>query len=234
MMLRRNNIQQTRKRRKTALVAFLFCVFFFNACTVESYDSGDGDLSYLRADFVMAHTDKDGAIDYAIDDNGQRIDLKSTVTPKWTTTKDSLYRGLLYYNDKPGGAEAITLSMVYVLQPRDTSQIEKPVFDPVDFESAWVSANGSFLNLGFSVKTGQTDDDVRQSIGILSSLDADGTLLLTLIHDQADVPQYYSSRAYASIPLTSEMRQRPLRLVVNTYAGTVVKDFLVTSPADGR
>ena len=109
----------------------------------------------------MAYINAEGAIDYAIDDNDQRINLDKTLKPTWTTTKDSTYRALLYYNDKPEGAEAVRLSMVYVLEPRDTSKLKETSFDPVEFESSWLSANNRFLNFSFFVKTGQVDDDSR-------------------------------------------------------------------------
>ena len=34
----------------------LFTIIILTACTTSTYDDGDGDLSYLRADFVEAHT----------------------------------------------------------------------------------------------------------------------------------------------------------------------------------
>lgn len=216
----------TRRGRNAALaLSFVLFVSLFYACTTENYDSGDGKYSYLRAEFVMAYINAEGAIDYAIDDNDQRINLDKTLKPTWTTTKDSTYRALLYYNDKPEGAEAVRLSMVYVLEPRDTSKLKETSFDPVEFESSWLSANNRFLNFSFFVKTGQVDDDSRQAIGILSSTDDDGTPLLTLLHDQGGIPQYYSTRVYASIPLSEEMRQQSFRLKVHSYAGLVVKDY---------
>ncbi|MBR5657367.1 MAG: hypothetical protein IKW98_11920 [Prevotella sp.] len=213
--------------RKTALVAsFLLFVLAFWNCTSDNYDTGDGDYSYLRAEFVMSHVANDSTVDYAIDDNNSRINIDKPFKARWTTTTDSLYRALLYFNDKPEGAEVVKMTQVYVLQPLDTSKVKKPIFDPVTFESSWISANGSFLNFSFYVKTGKSDDeDARQSIGVLTETNEDGVTVLTLLHDQGDIPQYYSNRVYASIPLTDELRQSHLRLVVNTYTGQSVKDF---------
>lgn len=33
--------------------------FLLESCTTEPYDSGDGELSYMRADFVEANTDSE-------------------------------------------------------------------------------------------------------------------------------------------------------------------------------
>ena len=219
--------RQTRKERKMALVAsFLLLVSAFWCCTNDNYDTGDGDYSYLRAEFVMSHIANDSTIDYAIDDNNRRINLQKSFKPRWATTTDTLYRALLYYNDKPEGAEAVKATQVYVLHSIDTSKVKKPVYDPVTFESSWISANENYLNFSFYVKTGKADDeDARQSIGIFTETTEDGVILLTLLHDQGGVPEYYSNRVFASIPLTDEMRQSHLRLVVNTYTGQSVKDY---------
>ena len=206
------------------LLASCFCFIF--SCTTDNYDSGDGDLSYLRAEFVMAHVSADSIVDYAIDDSDRRIAIRKPFKPRWTTTTDSLYRALLYYNDKPEGAEAVKLTQVFVLTPIDTSKVEKLVFDPVTFESSWISANNTFLNFSFYVKSGKPDDeDAHHSIGLLSETTDDGTCLFTLYHDQGGMPEYYSTRVYASIPLTDEMRQQKIKLIVNTYSGTVIKEF---------
>ena len=114
-----------------------------------------------------------------------------------------------------------------MLTPIDTSKVEKLVFDPVTFESSWISANNSFLNFSFYVKSGKPDDeDAHHSIGLLSETTDDGTSLFTLYHDQGGMPEYYSTRVYASIPLTDEMRQQKIKLIINTYSGTVIKEFL--------
>lgn len=222
-----NTKRQTRKAGKTAfVVSFVLFVSAFWSCTNDNYDSGDGTYSYLRAEFVMTHIANDSTIDYAINDDNRRIDFKKSFKPRWTTTTDSLYRALLYYNDKPEGAEVIKLTQVYVLTPIDTSKVAKFVFDPVSFESSWISANENYLNFSFFIKMGKPDDeDAHHSIGILSETPDESTCLFTLYHDQGGVPEYYSTHVYASIPLTDEMRQKNLRLVVNTYGGPVIKDY---------
>ena len=76
----------------------------------------------------------------------------------------------------------------------------------------------------FNVKTGKADDEkARQTIGIMSENLPDGTLRLTLLHGQENVPQYYSTRIYASIPMQG-ISQR-LLLSVNTYDGLVERAF---------
>lgn len=228
---------KTNKKRKTwslvaaSLFTLHFSLFIFS-CTSETYDSGDGEHSYLRADFVEAHTIAAKQVDYAISDEGERIMFNAPFAVSWTEKADTFYRALLYYNRHPQEVKPLSLQPVYVLRPQAASRIENPKFDPVTLESVWLSRinnqqlspNTHYLNVSFLIKTGQPDEkDARQSIGIMSKEDEDGHLRLILLHDQGNVPQYYSSRAYASIPIDGN---RPITLVVNTYdKGNVSYNF---------
>ena len=194
------------------------------ACTHESYETGDTAYSYLRADFVEAHTIAPMQVDYAVSDEGKTILFSSCFSAEWATKEDSLYRGLLYYNQHPDGTEPIRLTRVYVLRPTDASQIDNVKTDPVNFESAWISADGRYLNISFFVKTGKSEDpDAVQSIHMMSHTEEDGTLCMTLLHNQAGIPEYYSTRVYASVPLDGVPRN--LRLIVNTYGGQISRDY---------
>lgn len=230
-------VSRTNKKRKTwslvaaSLFTLHFSLFIFS-CTSETYDSGDGEHSYLRADFVEAHTIAAKQVDYAISDEGERIVFNAPFAVSWTEKADTFYRALLYYNRHPQEMKPLSLQPVYVLHPQAASRIENPKFDPVTLESVWLSrinnqqlsSNTHYLNVSFLIKTGQPDEkDARQSIGIMSEEDEDGHLRLILLHDQGNVPQYYSSRAYASIPIDGN---RPITLVVNTYdKGNVSYNF---------
>ena len=214
-----------------SLFMVLFSLFTFS-CTTTNYDDGDGELSYLRADFVEAHTAAPQQIDYAIDDEGKTIRFAAPFSVKWTEKADTFYRALLYFNQKPTGNEPISLQRVYVLLPTAADEVKNPKFDPVTFESAWLSRcqlpspntqqGAYYLNLTFLLKTGQPDDEkARQSIGMMSE-ERNDTLCLTLLHDQGTVPQYYSTRIYASIPITGT---QPVKLIVNSYEGSVVRAY---------
>ena len=208
-----------------SLVAVHLSLFTLS-CTMENYDSGDGDYSYLRADFAEAHTNAQGQIDYAINDDGETIRFAAPFSVKWTEKTDTFYRALLYYNRLPDSNKPVTMQRVYVLQPRDISLVESPSYDPVTFESAWLSrcqlpSSAYYVNLTFLLKTGQPDNDQAaiQSIGVASETVND-TLRLTLLHGQGNVPQYYSTRVYASIPVSGS---QAVVLTVNTYDGKVVR-----------
>ena len=227
-------------KRITYYLLPITCYLLLTACTTSTYDEGDGDLSYLRADFVEAHTAAPQQIDYAINDEGKTIRFAAPFNVKWTEKADTFYRALLYFNQKPTGNEPISLQRVYVLLPTAADEVKNPKFDPVTFESAWLSRcqlpssasphlgglRGAYLNLTFLLKTGQPDDEkARQSIGIMSE-ERNDTLCLTLLHDQGTVPQYYSTRIYASIPMSGT---QPVKLIVNSYEGSVVRAYPASS-----
>jgi len=203
-------------------------------CTSEDYDSGDGRLSYLRADFVDAHADARKYIDNVCTDEGEMLTVGRPFTMQWITKGDSIYRALLYYNkvyDGQGGprAEALSVERVPVVGIVPVGQIEQQPADPVVFESVWLSANGRYVNIAFAVKAGKPDDDnAVQTVFVVdegTSVTADGRKCagLRLCHDQGGVPEYYTVHKYVSI-LTSEIDADIVRIRMNTYSGEIVKD----------
>lgn len=217
------------------IIATLAVAAGLAGCTSHDYDTGDGDYSYLRADFVEAHTAADKQVDYVDTDDGTRLHLATPFTPTWTAKADTVYRALLYYNNVTTAsgdtqAEAVGAQSVPVLTPAARKQFDSVKTDPVTFESAWLSANKRYINLGLSLKTGSADDDEAvQTIGMvddgLTTLD-DGTRVANLVfyHDQGGVPEYYSSRRYVSIS-TSAVNADVVSITLNTYSGTVVKQL---------
>lgn len=106
-----------------------------------------------------------------------------------------------------------------------------PKTDPVSFVALWLSANRKYVNITFDVKTGSSGSDADgQSIGaVLTDMtrNADGTLTahITFCHDQGNVPQYYSSRQYASLAVAQMQDADSASIVINSYKGKVVKTF---------
>lgn len=111
--------------------------------------------------------------------------------------------------------------------------------DALGLETAWMSKNGRYINLGIIVKTGKQDEtDSSQRIGLAytgSEEAADGTKVhhLTLLHDQNGVPEYYSSNAYVSVSLSSlpfpAMSGDRIEIAVNTYGGEKKEVFTIQS-----
>ena len=61
------------KRHLFSLLALGSILLFSMACTTEDYESGNGDNSFLRADFVEARSGEAKRVNYAITDEGDSL-----------------------------------------------------------------------------------------------------------------------------------------------------------------
>lgn len=189
----------------------------FSSCTNEGYDTGDGGLSYLCADFVEAQTNSDTIITTVETDDGVALSLSMALKPNWASVPDTLYRALLYYNKKGNPVEPLALSRVPVVVPK--IQKDSLLTDPMGVESVWTSANGKYVNMSLLVKTGIPDSvDAKQWIAVVYDPETDNqTSNLLLLHSQNGVPEYYTARMYLSIP--ASLFQDDVNIRVNTYSG---------------
>lgn len=221
--------------KATKAITTLAAGLILAACTSESYDSGDGTYSYLRADFAMLHASADLSVDLFTTDDDTRLYVAEPFTATWIAVADSSYRALVYYNVPKTGAtttevSVVSAAQVYVLTPIAAEKYDTIHTDPVAFESAWLSANGSFLNIGFYIKNGTSDDEnAVHTIGIVDEGtdtldDATTRRSLRLYHDQGTMPQYYSSRRYASIR-TDNIDADTVRITIEDYDATIERSF---------
>ena len=223
-----------------AALASLATLACLTACTTEGYDTGDGKYSYLRTDFAVASTDAQGHMDKFVADNGTLWHVSGTPQVSWMSVPDSSYRALVYYN-LPAGYKAgassgnggnsvsvVNVVKVFTLNPKRADKTQDKT-DPVTFDAMWLSDNGKYINLMFDIKTGNSNGESNgQSIGVsfagyTSHSDDTITANLTFCHDQGNVPQYYSSRIYASIPVGELAVADFVSVAINTYNGNVTK-----------
>ena len=223
------------------------------SCTTEQYDSGDGKLSYLRSDFVEACTDAQSRMSSFTTDEQLSLQVEGTPKVSWMTTPDSTYRALVYYAAPSSSSALSSSSSSASFTERSAQNLASapvkvfivnnvlcpkikrlqtsapPKTDPVSFVALWLSANRKYVNITFDVKTGSSGSDADgQSIGaVLTDMtrNADGTLTahITFCHDQGNVPQYYSSRQYASLAVAQMQDADSASIVINSYKGKVVK-----------
>lgn len=220
---------------------FLTFVLFLMACENDAYRTGEGALSNMRAYFVEAQTDADANAVSIETDDGELMYFSQAVRVSWMERPDTVYRALLYYNkveadDGTYRAEPLAMSQVLVPQIVPFENLEGGLkADPVDFVSSWTSRNGKYLNLELGVKTGSVDGSYgTQTLGVIClGVDerTDGTRLvrLSLYHDQAGVPEYYTTDAYVSIAV-SRLPVEPsagddVSIDIETYDGTVTRTF---------
>ena len=217
---------------KRRLILCLIAVAMLSACEHTTYDEGDGQYSYMRADFALAHCAAKGELDYAVTDDGDSLLLSPHATASWTTKEDSVYRALLYYDIE--GAPVVkpfAAVQVPVLSMRDKADVDTMFTDPVTLESAWLSRENRYLNLCLQLKTGVKEGiDARQIVGIVCDSVAKGEdgseeWWLRLYHRQNGVPEYYSSKVYVSVPLTVGQGAKKVHLSVTDYTGEVERVF---------
>lgn len=201
------------------------------SCEQDSYDTGTGDLSLTRGDLLEAHSNHDKAIVSVTTDGDEHLVLDNPYSPKWATTADSTYRVMAYYDKTGEGvARLVSMRMVPTLIPVAMADIATPKTDPVKFESLWVGDNRKYVNIGFYIMTGTPEGDAQavQTLGVMdegvtTNNNGTTTARMTIYHDQGGVPEYYSTRYYASVPVATLHDADSLTLVVNSYKGRIVK-----------
>ena len=198
------------------------------SCTQDAYEKGEGEYSLLRGDFAEAIVNSSKQVAKIVTDDGDEMFVSSPYTARWIAKADTTYRCMLYYNKVEGKAEVVSMGQVPCASIVPLSQYDKELkTDPVKFESTWMSKTGRYLNLSFQLKTGVTDDTAAvQSLAIVSDTlitHPDGKQIRSLIlhHDQGNVPQYYSTQVYISIP-TNRIDADSVRISINSYDGEVV------------
>ncbi len=208
------------RRPRQALIGAL-ATLALAACSSEPYDTGDGHYSYLQADFGMAHVTAAKTADYMLTDRGDTVRFAVPATASWLPAKDTLCRALVYHDVKT--RRVFTLSQVLVTRPLATAGTDSVPTDPLTIESAW--PGGGYLNIGFAVKSGKTDEvDARQSIGLLvdtieTAGDTVRAVTLRVLHGQNGVPEYYTVRGYLSTPRPPSWRHARITIVANGYHG---------------
>lgn len=225
---------------RNALLRFLpalLIMWLFAACESDTYDTGDGKYSYMRADFAEVYTDDASRLVKAVTDDDDLLVFDNPVSVSWITTPDSVYRALLYYNSVGHSVRPVMLGNVYVPPVRMADDVKDPSTDPLHLDSSWMSRNGKYINLGITVMAGKDGEDTdKQSIGVACdgmTVGDDGAkeVRLRVLHNQNDVPQYYSVRTYISIPLAeipySIVSGDRIVVNVNTYGGEVSKEFML-------
>lgn len=221
--------------KRNFIIIGALVVFTLLGCKNDTYDSGDGKYSYIKADFVEAHTVSAKEINYAITDDGDSLVLSPHVSADWAAKSDSDYRALLYYYNTVNNntTTAYSISHVPVVAYHPLSDFKSVHTDPVNFESAWLSTNRKYLNIGFYVKTGQQDGSTSSQVismindGVVSKSDGTHELCLRMYHDQNGVPEYYSTKGYISVPIVTLPKGYIIHLSIKTYDGAITKDFTI-------
>ena len=220
-------------RMKRILPIYLSLLLALTSCETDSYEKGEGNYSLLQADFACLTVDGEKRGVSFITDEGDSYLLSNPKTASWIQTADTIYRTYLYYNKEGDGKAKVTsMGILPTLKPRDVKDFKRQPQDPVGLESSWLTRDGKYINMGLLLKNGRNDngeegihalalalDEVRQND------DQTQTAYYRLLHDQGEVPEYYTNRRYVCILLPTEERPDSVCLTVKTYDGVVVKKF---------
>lgn len=225
-------------KRISLLLFPLLCILALLSCTTDSYEQGEGDMSLMTAEFGLMQTDAEGALCSFLSDemplDAKPLPLNRRYKAEWAKDPNINVRTLLYYNNEGG------VLRVRKVEPIPTRKLVKPEdatplkTDPIDWTSTWLSTNGAFLNLAFSLKCGAVDaDDQLHVIKIVcDEITEDAgkhTYRLTMYHDQNSIPEYYSVPTYLSIPVKDNFAAgSDVILRINTYKGW--KEKTITLP----
>ena len=215
------------------LFVIVFLLVAMVSCKYGLYETGDSELSYLRADFVEASTNGVGAFTSAVTDDGVSLTLSPALYVDWKPKARAVYRAMLYYDKVENGVtKPISLQSVLLLKPKTKDEEKEWHTDPLGLESIWISKNNRYANLSLIIKKGSNISlSSAQKIGVLKEAvtkhEKGKAYHFLLTHYQAGQPEYYSVKGYVSIPIYNYHSGDSLYITVNTYKGKVVKSFLL-------
>ena len=207
------------------IIIFVTALLMLSACKNDSYESGDGQYSYLQADFVEANTSASKELVSARTDDGDMLLFSPHVFKEWASTPDSVYRSLLYYNKVSDDrtTEVYSIVQIPVVKIHKLKGTDEISTDPLFLKSAWISKNRKYLNLYFGIKTGVEDgNDNIQTLSVVYVPDVNNSNdsrnpYIKVVHKQNGVPEYYTSYGYISVPLNDFALGTTIHLSVNTY-----------------
>lgn len=216
------------------IIIFVTALLMLSACKNDSYESGDGQYSYLQADFVEANTSASKELVSARTDDGDMLLFSPHVFKEWASTPDSVYRSLLYYNkvNDDRTTEVYSIVQIPVVKIHKLKGTDEISTDPLFLKSAWISKNRKYLNLYFGIKTGVEDgNDNIQTLSVVYDPDVNNSIdsrnpYIKVVHKQNGVPEYYTSYGYISVPLNDFALGTTIHLSVNTYdQGWITRDL---------
>lgn len=218
------------------IIIFVTALLMLSACKNDSYESGDGQYSYLQADFVEANTSASKELVSARTDDGDMLLFSPHVFKEWASTPDSVYRSLLYYNkvNDDRTTEVYSIVQIPVVKIHKLKGTDEISTDPLFLKSAWISKNRKYLNLYFGIKTGVEDgNDNIQTLSVVYDPDVNNSNdsrnpYIKVVHKQNGVPEYYTSYGYISVPLNDFALGTTIHLSVNTYdQGWITRDLVI-------
>lgn len=191
---------------------------------------GDDDYHYpdVTLEYLTAHSGSDGRLATVTADDGTTYSVLNSVSAP-NQAADTTLRIVANYvreeaaGGRPGARLYATQTTVSPV-PRPAEAFKGGVkTDPAEVLSIWPGLD--YLNVVLEIKTGGgshafhfVEDEVDDS-----TLPARREVCLTLYHDAGDDPQYYTRRAYLSVPLrpydAEGLETLGIRFMLQNYDG---------------
>ena len=110
--------------------------------------------------------------------------------------------------------------MVHVMNVAVPKAGEKLSKDPLTLTSAWMSGDGQWLNMRLDIKTGKADDPKAvHNVGLVRESMTDSDYTLRIVHSRNNIPEYFTSTAYVSVPIGNDMEGKTIIVKASTYDG---------------
>ena len=129
---------KTPYRIRLFTVAAAFVGLLSAGCSSDSYDTGDGNYSYLTADFALVTTDASAALVAASTDDGASLSFDRPYKAGWTAKPDTVYRALVYYDKKPTEKVALrAVTQIPVMAVHKPEDVKEMTDAPLGVEGVW-------------------------------------------------------------------------------------------------
>lgn len=227
--------------KRLSIILLTATVTFVLSCSRDPYESGDGILSYLHADYADI-TISAGNVTDILTDEDIHLTTAKQLTVSHDIPQDTTLRRLIHYTayEKSSPIEILQLTPVTVVTPHTPEELSTNRQDPLKLTAAWLSRNHRYLNLQLGLMMGNDTDDKSQHLLQFACdsihTEGKGSIFLSLYHDQAGIPEYYTEDIHISLPLdrlvlpaVQQQNILPtdtISLTINTYNGTQTRLFI--------
>jgi hypothetical protein len=189
-----------------------------------SDDDDYGMYPAILTEMVELHSNDQGHVYEMLTDNDSLYAIKQTIT----SVPNTYYRCMVQYTTD-GTYATIYNSITRVSVLRDSTGVAVAGRDAIAPRSMWMSGNGRYLNMSFTVQ-GRNETHYYgyriDSTG--TTVQGKGITYLSLYHNRNNDPESYSITQYASIQLSQVSgldRGDSLYMDVTTATGRVRRGF---------
>lgn len=197
------------KKLTTIIAAALMITAAFTSCLS---DKDNGSNKVLMAQIGMLKTNGEAKIPGATLDDGSELIFSPVAQADWATTKDSIYRAMIYFYIESDKLSQYQQTHIYYAEP---AALQKVLYMKVQSEEEakdWINdkdaieyvsgmrANG-YINMQINVPTGNTTANKSHTFGVAKIGSSTRNQTLRLCHNQNDIPKAYNAEIFASIPV---------------------------------